>query len=62
MYQQPLLTPGEILLLVRNTWEAAQKQNGWVEKVKVVDINVRQPNSTFSCRIANVKQLRSIHT
>ena len=63
LYQKPLLTPGEILLLVRNTWEAAQtEQNRYVEKIKVVDIYVGQLNSTYTRRIANLKQLRSIHT
>ena len=63
LYQKVLLTPGEILLLLRNTWEAAQtEQNRHVEKIKVVDIYVGQLNSTYMRRIANRKKLRRIHT
>ena len=37
LYQKPLLTPGEALLLAQNTWDRAQSANRYVEKVKEVE-------------------------
>jgi len=46
LYHKPLLTPGEMLLLVQDAWHRAQKQSKQhLHKVKEVDRYVYQSNS-----------------
>jgi sulfur transfer complex TusBCD TusB component (DsrH family) len=58
LYQKPLLTPGETLLLIQNAWHRAQLHNRYVEKVKEVDNYVSLEHSDKTRRITDVSSLK----
>ena len=58
LYQKPLLTPGETLLLIQNAWDKAQYGDRYLEKVREVDNYVSRENSDYMRRISNVNSLK----
>ena len=58
LYQKPLLTPGETLLLIQNAWDRAQYGDRYLEKVREVDNYVRSENPDNLCRTANINSLK----
>jgi len=57
LYQKPLLTPEETLLLIQNVWDKAQYGNRYLEKVREVDTYVSIEKSDWLRRIANASSL-----
>ena len=62
LYQKPLLTPVEILLLIQDTWRKVQTENRYMEKDRSVDSYVCEKTSVMLRRNTNLKQLKSIHS
>ena len=58
LYQKPLLTPAETLLLIQNAWNKAQYGNRSLEKLREVDTYVSIEKSDWLRRIANASSLK----
>ena len=58
LYQKPLLTLGQILLLIQISWDKAQYGDKYLKKVREVDIYVRRENSDYMRHILNVNSLK----
>ena len=58
LYQKPLPTPGETLLLIQNVWDKAQYGDRYLEKVREVDNYVSRENSDYMGRIPNINRLK----
>jgi len=61
LYQKPLITTGETLLLLQSACDRAQGDRH-VEKIQLVDTYVRCPNSKSKGWATDQNQLQSIHT
>ena len=62
LYQKPLLTPVEILLLIQDAWRKVQSGNRFVKKDNTVDSHVSEKKSVRLRQITNLKKLKSIHS
>ncbi|RPB19989.1 hypothetical protein L211DRAFT_852695 [Terfezia boudieri ATCC MYA-4762] len=56
LYKKPLLTPGEILLLIQHAWSKAQTEPRYVERVKEVDTFAKQSHCTYE-RLKNIWEI-----
>ena len=60
LYQKPLLTRGEILLLIQDACRKVQTENRYVEKDRCVDSYVCEKRSVMLRQNTNLKQLKSM--